>query len=167
MSLEIKIKYYKEDAKRLEKIEKGDWIDVYADSDVTITEGEHEYIPLGFACQLPEGYEAHLAPRSSTFKNWGLIVTNSFGIIDESYCGEDDEWKLPVYCLQGKNETINHDTYDRNGHEISELVRFTKINRGDKIAQFRIVEKMPNVVFKEVEKLGNENRGGFGSTGTK
>ncbi len=170
MSLEIKIKYYADDAKRLEKIEKGDWIDVYADSDLIIFEGEHEYIPLGFACKLPEGYEAHLAPRSSTFKNWGLVLTNSFGIIDESYCGEDDEWKLSVYCLQGKHETVRHLlTYDADGyeHEVSKLIRFTKINRGDKIAQFRIVEKMPDVVFKEVGKLDNENRGGFGSTGTK
>lgn len=149
MPLQIKIKYEK-GAKRLEKIEKGDWIDVYANEEVRLKEGQFAVISLGFACQLPEGYEAHLAPRSSTFKKWGIVETNGFGVIDESYCGDDDIWKMPVYCIEAKDS--NHIT--------------TTIHKGDKIGQFRIIEKMPPVEFVEVDSLGNENRGGFGSTGS-
>lgn len=149
MPLQIKIKY-KKGAKRLEKIEKGDWIDVYANEEVRLKEGQFAVISLGFACQLPEGYEAHLAPRSSTFKKWGIVETNGFGVIDESYCGDDDIWKMPVYCIEAKDS--NHIT--------------TTIHKGDKIGQFRIIEKMPPVEFVEVDSLGNENRGGFGSTGS-
>lgn len=149
MPLQIKIKYEK-GAKRLEKIEKGDWIDVYANEEVRLKEGQFTVISLGFACQLPEGYEAHLAPRSSTFKKWGIVETNGFGVIDESYCGDDDIWKMPVYCIEAKDS--NHIT--------------TTIHKGDKIGQFRIIEKMPPVEFVEVDSLGNENRGGFGSTGS-
>lgn len=150
--LELKIKYNKPDTKRLEKIEIGDWIDVYADETVTIKQGESALISLGFALQLPYGYEAHLAPRSSTFKKWGIIMTNSFGIIDESYCGDNDIWKFTAYCLQGKADYLGEPC--------------TIINRGDKIGQFRIIEKMPTVKFVEVEHLGNSDRGGFGSTGS-
>lgn len=150
--LEIKIKYLKPDTKRLEKIEIGDWIDVYADETVTIKQGESTMISLGFCMQLPKGYEAHLAPRSSTFKKWGIIMTNSFGVIDESYCGDNDIWKFSAYCLQGKNDYLGE--------------QCTIINRGDKIGQFRIVKKMPPINFVEVEHLGNSDRGGFGSTGS-
>ena len=148
----IRIKYF-DDAKKLEKISKGDWIDLYANKDMFIPEGSRAMIPLGVAMELPESYEAHLAPRSSTFKTWGIIQTNHVGVIDHSYCGDNDQWHMPVYCLMGKDEYE-----DQIG---------TWIHKGDKIAQFRIMEVQPTIEFEEVEHLGNEDRGGFGSTGTK
>ena len=148
----IRIKYF-DDAKKLEKISKGDWIDLYANKDMFIPEGSRAMIPLGVAMELPEGYEAHLAPRSSSFKTWGIIQTNHVGVIDHSYCGDNDQWHMPVYCLMGKDEYE-----DQVG---------TWIHKGDKIAQFRIMEVQPTIEFEEVEHLGNEDRGGFGSTGTK
>lgn len=141
---EIKIKYFDPSLKKIEKIEKGDWIDLYSAETIELNRGEQALIPLGVAMQLPQGYEAHLAPRSSTFKKWGILVANSFGVIDESYCGDNDEWKLSAYAT-----------------------RHTIINKGDKICQFRIFEKQPEIVFIEVDKLNNEDRGGFGSTGSK
>ena len=104
--------------------------------------GEFRLIPLGVAMALPQGYEAHIAPRSSTFRNYGILQTNSVGVVDESYCGDEDEWKLPVYAT-------------RDCH----------IERNDRIAQFRIVEHQPAIRFEECETLGNASRGGFGSTG--
>lgn len=154
----IRIKYF-EGAKKLKKISNGDWIDLYANKDMFIPEGTRAMIPLGVAMELPEGYEAHLAPRSSTFKTWGIIQTNSVGVVDHSYMGDNDQWHMPVYCMFGKDKlcdddgvTISHGTY---------------IHRGDKIAQFRIMEVQPTIEFEEVDHLGNEDRGGFGSTGTK
>ena len=144
----LRIKYMHPDTKRLEKIPQGDWIDVYADADMIIPVGEAKLIPLGFCCELPKGYEAHVAPRSSTYKNWGLEMVNSIGIIDESYCGDNDQWHAFYRC-----------TKPNNGDH-------TVIKRGDKIAQFRIIEKMPQINFIEVEHLNNSNRGGIGSTGT-
>lgn len=148
----IRIKYF-ENATRLNKISKGDWIDVYANKDMFIKEGERAMIPLGFALELPSGWEGHLAPRSSTFKTWGIIQTNSIGVVDSSYIGDNDQWHMPVFCLQGKNE--------ENG------LKGTFIEKGDKIAQFRIMEVMPAIEFEEVETFGNADRGGFGSTGKK
>ena len=114
-------------------------------------------IPLGFALELPQGWEGHLAPRSSTFKTWGIIQTNSVGVVDDTYIGDNDQWHMPVYCLEGKNiELID-------GVE----VKGTWIRKGDKIAQFRIMEVMPEIEFDEVESFGNSDRGGFGSTGSK
>lgn len=129
---------------KLKKIEHGDWIDVYSAVDVRIEKLGFALIPLGFSLKLPEGYEAHLAPRSSTFSKWGIIQTNSVGVIDESYCGDADEWKMPVLA-----------------------VRDTEIHYGDKIGQFRIVKKMPEVEFLEVSELSGTARGGFGSTGSR
>ena len=100
--MKIRIKYF-EGAKKLEKIAKGDWIDVYANEDIFIPKGEMRLIPLGIAMELPKGYEAHLVPRSSTFKRWGIIQTNHIGIIDNSYSGDNDEWKYPTFCLEGRN----------------------------------------------------------------
>ncbi len=151
-NLKIKIKYF-EGATKVEKIKKGSWIDLYAAKDVFVKEGERAMIPLGVAMELPSGYEAHLAPRSSTFKTWGVIQTNSVGVIDYTYMGDNDQWHLPVYCLMGK-DFINN-------------AKGTMIKKGDKICQFRIIEEMPEVEFEEVETLGNEDRGGFGSTGTR
>lgn len=139
--LKIKVKYLA-DIEKIEKIEKGDWIDLRAAKEIVLKEGEVVCIPLGVAMELPKGYEAHVAPRSSTLKNFGIIQTNSVGIIDESYKGDGDEWAMPVLA-----------------------VRDTVIHKNDRICQFRIVEKMPSVVIEEVQSLGNEDRGGFGSTG--
>lgn len=150
----IRIKYF-DDAKKLEKISKGDWIDLYANKDMFIPEGSRAMIPLGVAMELPEGYEAHLAPRSSTFKTWGIIQTNHVGVIDHSYCGDNDQWHMPVYCLVAKEQEAVTGKFG------------TMIHKGDKIAQFRIMEVQPTIEFEEVEHLGNEDRGGFGSTGTK
>ena len=154
--MKIRIKYFEESTK-LKKIAKGNWIDVYANKDVFVTVNERAMIPLGFALELPSGWEAHLAPRSSTFKTWGIIQTNSVGVVDDTYIGDNDQWYMPVYCLEGKNiELID-------GVE----VKGTWIRKGDKIAQFRIMEVMPEIEFDEVESFGNSDRGGFGSTGSK
>ena len=110
-------------------------------------------VPLGFALELPKGWEGHLAPRSSTFKTWGIIQTNSVGVVDDTYIGDNDQWHMPVYCLQGKDE--------KDG------IKGTWIRKGDKVGQFRIMEVMPSIEFEEVESFGNAERGGFGSTGTK
>ena len=155
---EIRIKYF-EGATKLEKIEQGDWIDVYSREDVILKEGDFKLVKLGFAMELPMNYEAHLAPRSSTFKKWGVIETNGVGVIDESYCGDNDEWMIPLYCLIGRTGVM----FDEKGRS----VKYTKINKGDKIGQFRIMEKMPKVKFNEVEVLGNDDRQGFGSTGSR
>ena len=150
--MKIKIKYF-DNAKELNMIEKGNWCDLYANKDMFIPEGERAMIPLGVAMQLPEGYEAHVVPRSSTFKTWGIIQTNHIGIIDNSYCGDNDQWFYPAYCLEPKNFIDNQ--YG------------TLIRKGDKIAQFRIIEVQPKLEFEKVELLGNKDRGGFGSTGSK
>lgn len=139
--MKIKIKYFT-DIEKITKIEKGDWIDLRAAEDVTLKAGEFKLIPLGVAMELPTGYEAHMVPRSSTYKKFGIIQTNHQAVIDESYCGDNDQWLYPAYAL-----------------------RDTEIHKGDRICQFRIMEKQPNIEFEEVEQLGNEDRGSFGSTG--
>ena len=154
--MKIRIKYFEESTK-LKKIAKGNWIDVYANKDVFVKVNERAMIPLGFALELPRGWEAHLAPRSSTFKTWGIIQTNSVGVVDDTYIGDNDQWHMPVYCLEGKN------TESIDGEEI----KGTWIRKGDKIAQFRIMEVMPEIEFDAVESFGNLDRGGFGSTGAK
>lgn len=159
---QIKIKYHVKDIPKLKKIDKGDWIDMYAAEDVIIFEGDWKLISLGVSIKLPEGYEAHVVPRSSTFKTWGILQTNSMGIIDEAYCGENDIWKLPVYCLKGKSVYTEK---ENNVLTIGE--RYTEIKKGDKICQFRIMKKQPKIEFEEVEVMEDSDRGGFGSTGTK
>ena len=140
---QIRIKYFTDAIERLTYIDgKSDWIDLRASEEVTLKAGEFCLIPLGVAMELPEGYEAHVVPRSSTFKNYGIIQTNSCGIIDGTYCGDDDMWRMPVYA-----------------------VRDTVIHVNDRICQFRIFENQPKNTFDEAESLGNKNRGGFGSTG--
>lgn len=142
---EIKIKYLNDDITRLEYIDvKSDWIDLRAAEEVELKAGEFKLIHLGVAMQLPEGYEAHIVPRSSTFKKWGIIQTNHCGIVDNSYCGPNDWWRMPVFAL-----------------------RDTKIEVNDRICQFRIQKNQPTLVFNEVEEMEANNRGGFGSTGTK
>lgn len=139
----IKIKYFDNEVEKIEKIEKGDWIDLRCSENIILKAGDFKILPLGVAMQLPHGYEAHVAPRSSTFKKWGILQTNSVGIIDESYCGNDDQWGMPVYATKD-----------------------TVINKGDRICQFRIMERQPSIDFEVVSNLSNTNRGGFGSTGT-
>lgn len=138
----IKIKYHNPDSQKIEKITRGDWIDLRAAKDYHIKKGEFRLIDLGVSMKLPEGYEAHIVPRSSTFRRWGIIQTNSVGIIDGSYCGEDDVWMMPALA-----------TMD------------TDIFAGDRICQFRIVANQPQIEFEEVDHLDSESRGGFGSTG--
>ena len=139
----IRIKYFTDKIDKLTYVDgKSDWIDLRASEDVELKAGEFKLIPLGVAMELPKGYEAHLVPRSSTFKNYGILQTNSCGIIDCSYCGDEDMWRMPVYAT-----------------------RDTVLHQNDRICQFRIVENQPKITFDEVESLGNADRGGFGSTG--
>lgn len=142
--MDIKIKYHDPDLPKLQAIKHGDWIDLYASADVEMPTGEFSIIPLGVSMKLPDGYEAHLAPRSSTYKKWGILMTNSVGVIDNSYCGENDIWGFAAYAT-----------------------RPTVIHKGDRIAQFRIMKKMEPVEFIEVEHMDGADRGGFGSTGTR
>ncbi len=140
---EICIQFLDETIEKLTYIDgKSDWIDLRSAMDVELKAGEFKLIHLGVAMRLPEGYEAHVVPRSSTYKNFGIIQTNHCGIIDCSYCGPDDWWYMPVYAL-----------------------RDTIIRKNERICQFRIMENQPKLIFEEVEKLDGSNRGGIGSTG--
>ena len=139
----ITVQYLDDSVKRLSVNAKGDWVDLYAAETVELKQGEHKLIHLGVAMKLPDGFEAHIAPRSSTFNKWEIIQTNSVGIVDNSYSGPNDWWRMPVIAM-----------------------RDTRIEKDDKICQFRIVERQPEIVFEE-GKMEGEDRGGFGSTGTK
>ena len=139
--MNIKIKYVR-DVEPIKLLECGDWIDLRAAEDVELKAGEYKMIPLGVAMELPKGYEALMLPRSSTFKKYCVILANSMGVIDESYCGDSDEWNFLAYALKD-----------------------TKIPKNERICQFRILEHQPAVTMVEVETLGNKNRGGIGSTG--
>lgn len=164
--MKIDIKYF-EGATKLQDNPKGDLIDVYSREDMFIEVGEFALIPLGFAMKLPKDKIAKLYPRSSTFKTWGIIQTNHVGIIDSSYCGDNDEWKYPVYCLENR-ENIRLPQYNEGiWKEVYVNKRGTWIRKGDKIAQFEIVDKPIKPKFNEVESLEGEDRGGFGSTGIK
>ena len=143
MAEQIKIQYKDDTIERLKYIDgKSDWIDLRAAEKIELKQGEFKLIPLGVAMQLPKGYEAHIVPRSSTYKNFGIIQTNHTGIVDESYCGPNDWWYMPAYAL-----------------------RDTVIEKNDRICQFRIQKHQPEVVFEEVEALMGQDRGGIGSTG--
>ena len=143
MMKNIQIKYFTDEIEKLTYIDgKSDWIDLRAAKEMELKAGQYAMIPLGVAMKLPEGYEAHIVPRSSTYKNYGLIQTNHMGVVDESYCGDNDQWHMPVYAL-----------------------RDTVIHINDRICQFRIMEHQPKIVFEEVEALNAPDRGGFGSTG--
>lgn len=133
---------YLRDIKKIERFNVGDWIDLRCGEDVSLKAGEYKMIPLGVAMQLPEGYEALVAPRSSTFRKYGVIMVNSLGIMDESYKGDNDEWNFLAYATKD-----------------------TKIRRNERICQFRIMEHQPLINLIEVERLGNPDRGGIGSTG--
>ena len=142
MELPLRIKYFDKNIEKLKKTKKGDWIDLRSAIDISLKKGDFALIPLGVGMVLPDGYEAHIVPRSSTFKNWKIIQTNSVGIIDNSYSGENDQWMMPVYAVED-----------------------TKIKKNDRICQFRILEKMPVLEIQEVEHLNDVSRGGFGSAG--
>ena len=140
---EIKVKYFSDDIGELCYVEgKSDWIDLRTSEEVTLKAGEYRLIPLGIAIALPEGYEAHITPRSSTFKNYGILQTNSMGVVDCSYCGDNDQWHMPVYAT-----------------------RDVTIEKHARICQFRIMKNQPRLVFTRVEHLDGPDRGGFGSTG--
>ena len=146
--MNIKIKYTHEDSYRLKAIKKGDWIDLAIDEDVSVNAGDVVKVPLGLAMKLPEGVEAHILPRSSTFMKTGLLLANSMGVIDNSYSGDDDEWGAAFYAT-----------------------RATFVERGTRLLQFRLVDTQAtmfgDINFEEVTKLDDVNRGGFGSTGSK
>lgn len=139
----IKIKYHN-DIRPLEILDNGDWIDLRAAEDVNLEKGDFRLISLGVSMKLPEGYEAHIVPRSSTFKHWGIIQANHMGVIDNSYCGDNDIWKFPAIAT-----------------------RDSVIYKNDRICQFRIMKKQPCVRFDTVEHLNGPDRGGFGSSGRK
>lgn len=138
----IRIKKVRDGVLLPEKISKGDWIDLRAAKSVVLKAGEFEWIPLGIAMELPAGYEAIVAPRSSTFKRCGILLANSIGIIDESYKGDNDEWHFPALAIRDTTIMVN-----------------------ERICQFRIIKHQPDIEFEIVYSLGNDDRGGLGSTG--
>lgn len=153
------IKYHA-DIEPIEKITVGDWIDLRAAETVFIPKNHFTLISLGVSMKLPDGYEAHIVPRSSTFKTWGIIQTNHMGVVDNSYSGTNDVWKFPAYCIRPMDfRTIRN----KFGDDVIEYG--TWIDKGERICQFRIVEKQPQIEFEVVDKLDEKDRGGFGSTG--
>ena len=140
--MNIKIKYHSNEIEKLTYIDgKSDWIDLRSAEDIELKSGEFKLISLGISMQLPKCYEAHIVPRSSTYKNFGIIQTNHMGVVDETYCGNNDVWMMPALAI-----------------------RDTVIHKNDRICQFRIIEHQPVIEFEEVESLGNIDRGGIGST---
>ena len=140
---QIKIKYFTDKIDKLAYIDgKSDWIDLRASEEVTLKQGEFALVPLGVAMELPKGYEAHIVPRSSTYKNFGVIQANHCGVVDGSYCGDNDMWRMPGIAM-----------------------RDTQIHVNDRICQFRIMKNQPEILFEEVEHLEGKDRGGFGTTG--
>lgn len=142
--MEVKIKYHNPQLERIKSLKIGDWIDLRAADHAVMKAGEFRLISLGVSMKLPEGYEAHIAPRSSTFSKWGVLQVNGVGVVDNSYSGTNDIWMMPVYAT-----------------------RETEIMFNDRICQFRIVERMPQLSFIEVDTLDETDRGGFGSTGVR
>lgn len=138
----IKIKYFDNEIDKIEKINIGDWIDLRSAETVQLKKDEFHLVPLGVGMKLPDGYEANIVPRSSTYKNFKVLQTNSFAVIDNSYSGDNDQWLYPVIAMED-----------------------TTINKNDRICQFRINKTQPMIEFEEVEHLDNVNRGGIGSTG--
>ena len=142
--MEIKIMYHNPRLEKISMTPVGDWIDLRAAERVELKAGEFRLISLGVSMKLPDGYEAHIAPRSSSFRKWGFLQVNSVGVVDHSYSGSGDIWMLPVYAT-----------------------RDAVIEENDRICQFRIMQRMPPVEFIEVEALDDPDRGGFGSTGVR
>ena len=142
--MEIKIKYFDPTIPQIEKIAVGDWIDLRSAESVEMKKGEYKLLRLGVGMILPDGYEAHILPRSSTPEKFGIMCANSMGVIDNSYSGDADEWRFPAVAI-----------------------RDTEIYKGDRIAQFRIVKNQPSIEFETVEHLNEKSRGGIGSTGKR
>ena len=142
--MEILIKYHNPVLERVQSLKIGDWIDLRSAERVELKAGEFRLISLGVSMKLPEGYEAHIAPRSSSFAKWGFLQVNSVGVVDNSYSGTNDIWRLPVYATRDAVIEVN-----------------------DRICQFRIMKRMPQVTFREVDALDETDRGGFGSTGIR
>ena len=138
----VKVKYHNKNIDKIQKTVKGDWIDLRIAETVQLKAGEHKVVSLGISMQLPSGYEAWVAPRSSAFKNWGVLQTNTPAIFDQSFCGDNDIWKWSIYAT-----------------------RDTIINENDRVCQFRIIQNMPSNSYPEVEFLTNEDRQGIGSSG--
>ena len=138
----IKIKYHDNEIEKIKEIAVGDWIDLRAAETVAMNTGDFKLISLGVSMKLPDGYEAHVVPRSSTVKKWGVLQTNSMGVIDNSYSGTNDIWRFPALAM-----------------------RDTVINKNDRICQFRIMKRQPTIEFEKVDTLDSVDRGGFGSTG--
>lgn len=138
----IKIKYFDQEIDKIQKISVGDWIDLRSAETVELKKGEYALIRLGVGMILPDGYEAHVLPRSSTPSKFGIVCANSMGIIDNSYSGDADEWKFPAVAI-----------------------RDTVIHKNDRICQFRIVKNQPGITFEVVDHLRENSRGGIGSTG--
>ena len=143
MGLKLKVKYFDKEVEKIKKINKGDWIDLRSAETVHLKKGEFHLINLGVGMKLPDEYEAHIVPRSSTYKNFKVIQTNHMGVVDHSYCGDNDVWMMPVIAMED-----------------------TVINKNDRVCQFRIQKIQPEIEFEEVEQLDEISRGGFGSTGT-
>lgn len=120
----------------------GSWIDLYTYEETVFRAGQFKIIPLGVAMKLPEGYEAKVVSRSSTFKRWGIMQTNAVGVIDPSFCGQDDMWGYPALAT-----------------------RDVTIPAGTRLCQFRIDKVQPNIKFQEVANLDEVSRGGFGTSG--
>lgn len=140
----IKVKYFDQEIEKIQKISVGDWIDLRSAERVELNAGEYKLLRLGVGMILPDGYEALVLPRSSTPSKFGIILANSMGVIDNSYSGDSDEWKFPAVAI-----------------------RDTVIEKGDRIAQFRIMKNQPSIEFEEVEHLNYISRGGIGSTGVR
>jgi len=143
-SLDVKVKYFNKELIPLEMFDQGDWVDLRSAETLTIGKGEFKLIPLGVAIELPPGYEALVVPRSSTYRRSGIIQANSVGVIDNSYCGNEDQWYFPAIAM-----------------------RKTTIRRNDRICQFRVIENQISLNFNTVDELTGNNRGGFGSTGVQ
>ena len=142
--MQIKIKYFDDDLQKVEKIKQGDWIDLRCAERVAMRKGEYKLLRLGVGMEIPKGYEALVVPRSSTPKQFGIIMANSIGVTDNSYNGDNDQWRFPAIAF-----------------------RDTVIEKGDRICQFRILENQPSLEFEEVEHLNEFDRGGIGSTGNR
>lgn len=140
--MKIKIKYISNKIDKIQKIKQGDWYDLRSSIDIFLKKGEFKLIPLGVAMKLPDNFEGHIVPRGSTYKNFKIIQSNHCGIVDNSFCGDGDEWKMAAIAMED-----------------------TEIHINDRICQFRIIEKQPEIEFEEVDSLGNKDRGSWGSTG--
>ena len=139
----LKIKYHVKELEKLRYIDgKSDWIDLRVAENVSMKQGEYRLISMGISVEIPKGYEMLIVPRSSAYKNFGILQTNAMGVVDESFCGDNDIIHMPILAM-----------------------RDTEIHINDRIGQFRLMPHQPEVHFIEVEHLDNEDRGGFGTTG--